>query len=281
MRFLPRLLMLVSLAAPLAHAELLDDVHQRGALRIALEGTYPPFNFKQGGKLTGFETELGELLAAELAVKPEFVTTEWSGILAGLQSGKYDIALNQVSVNEQRRKVFDFSEPYTISSAQLIVRADETRQFKSLEDLKGLKLGVGQGTNYADLAKSVAGVNVRTYPGGRPGIPAGPGQQTHRRGAQRPPADPLRHPRGQAAGQARRGGGTGGEHGDSLPEEQSEVRRGAECGAGEDQGRRPLRQALGKVVRPGRQPAAEVSSRPNGGSGRARETRPSCLSMEC
>ncbi|MFO6372531.1 cystine ABC transporter substrate-binding protein, partial [Pseudomonas aeruginosa] len=48
MRFLPRLLMLVSLAAPLAHAELLDDVHQRGALRIALEGTYPPFNFKQG-----------------------------------------------------------------------------------------------------------------------------------------------------------------------------------------------------------------------------------------
>ncbi|RTS91975.1 transporter substrate-binding domain-containing protein [Pseudomonas aeruginosa] len=70
MRFLPRLLMLVSLAAPLAHAELLDDVHQRGALRIALEGTYPPFNFKQGGKLTGFETELGELLAAELAVKP-------------------------------------------------------------------------------------------------------------------------------------------------------------------------------------------------------------------
>ncbi|MXP72655.1 transporter substrate-binding domain-containing protein [Pseudomonas aeruginosa] len=139
MRFLPRLLMLVSLAAPLAHAELLDDVHQRGALRIALEGTYPPFNFKQGGKLTGFETELGELLAAELAVKPEFVTTEWSGILAGLQSGKYDIALNQVSVNEQRRKVFDFSEPYTISSAQLIVRAD--------------------------LAKSVAGVNVRTYPG--------------------------------------------------------------------------------------------------------------------
>lgn len=276
MRFLPRLLMLVSLAAPLAHAELLDDVHQRGALRIALEGTYPPFNFKQGGKLTGFETELGELLAAELAVKPEFVTTEWSGILAGLQSGKYDIALNQVSVNEQRRKVFDFSEPYTISSAQLIVRADETRQFKSLEDLKGLKLGVGQGTNYADLAKSVAGVNVRTYPGAPEYL-----QDLASKRIDAALNDPLRHPRGQAAGQARRGGGTGGEHGDSLPEEQSEVRRSAECGAGEDQGRRPLRQALGKVVRPGRQPAAEVSSRPNGGSGRARETRPSCLSMEC
>ena len=89
------------------------------------------------------------------------------GILAGLQSGKYDIALNQVSVNEQRRKVFDFSEPYTISSAQLIVRADETRQFKSLEDLRASSSASARGTNYADLAKSVAGVNVRTYPGAR------------------------------------------------------------------------------------------------------------------
>ncbi len=77
MRFLPRLLMLVSLAAPLAHAELLDDVHQRGALRIALEGTYPPFNFKQGGKLTGFETELGELLAAELIRSPRNTCRTW------------------------------------------------------------------------------------------------------------------------------------------------------------------------------------------------------------
>ncbi|MFP8914784.1 transporter substrate-binding domain-containing protein, partial [Pseudomonas aeruginosa] len=78
---------------------------------------------------------------------------------------KNTTALHQVSVNGTGRNVFAFSEPYTISSAQLIGRADETRQFKSLEDLKGLKLGVGQGTNYADLAKSVAGVNVRTYPG--------------------------------------------------------------------------------------------------------------------
>ncbi|MDI7138724.1 transporter substrate-binding domain-containing protein, partial [Pseudomonas aeruginosa] len=48
---------------------------------------------------------------------------------------------------------------------QLIVRAAATRQFRSLADLKGLKLVVAPGTNYADLAKSVAGINVRTYPG--------------------------------------------------------------------------------------------------------------------
>ncbi|HCG1280473.1 TPA: transporter substrate-binding domain-containing protein [Pseudomonas aeruginosa] len=98
MRFLPRLLMLVSLAAPLAHAELLDDVHQRGALRIALEGTYPPFNFKQGGKLTGFETELGELLAAELAKSVAGVNVRtYPGApeyLQDLASKRIDAALN-------------------------------------------------------------------------------------------------------------------------------------------------------------------------------------------
>lgn len=258
MRFLPRLLMLVSLAAPLAHAELLDDVHQRGALRIALEGTYPPFNFKQGGKLTGFETELGELLAAELAVKPEFVTTEWSGILAGLQSGKYDIALNQVSVNEQRRKVFDFSEPYTISSAQLIVRADETRQFKSLEDLKGLKLGVGQGTNYADLAKSVAGVNVRTYPGAPEDL-----QDLASKRIDAALNDRLLIPFAirEAKLPVKPGAAVGPVANMAIPYRKNNPKFGEALNAALEKIKADGRFAkLSEVVRPGRQPAAEVSS---------------------
>jgi len=71
-----------------AHAELLDEVKARGTLRIACEGSYPPFNFKDDkGNLTGFDVEIGRAIAAKLGVKPEFTTTEWSGILAGLQAG--------------------------------------------------------------------------------------------------------------------------------------------------------------------------------------------------
>ena len=50
--------------------------------------SYPPFNFKDDkGNLTGFDVEIGRAIAAKLGVKPEFTTTEWSGILAGLQAG--------------------------------------------------------------------------------------------------------------------------------------------------------------------------------------------------
>jgi L-cystine transport system substrate-binding protein len=146
-------------------ADLLDAVKQRGTLRVAVEGTYPPFNFKENGQLAGFEVELANALAAKMGVKAEFSTSEWSAMLAGLQAGKYDVVVNQVGITDKRRETFDFSEPYTISSPQLIVRKNETREFKTLADLKGKKLGLGQGTNFGDIAKAVGGIDIKTYPG--------------------------------------------------------------------------------------------------------------------
>jgi cystine transport system substrate-binding protein len=150
-----------------AAADLLDTVKARGTLRVAVEGTYPPFNFKQAGsnELTGFDVDVAKLLAAKLGVKAEFVATEWSGILAGLAAGKYDVIVNQVGVTAERQKSFDFSDPYTISSPQLIVNRNDKRVFNQLEDLKGKKLGVGQGSNYEQKAKAVSGVEVKSYPG--------------------------------------------------------------------------------------------------------------------
>lgn len=157
----------LALAAGAVHAaDLLDEVRQRGTLRVAVEGTYPPFNYKDdAGKLTGFDVEIAEALAGKLGVKAAFSTTEWSAILAGLQAGKYDVIVNQVAATDKRRETFDFSDPYVVSSAQLIVRANETRPLATPADLKGKKIGVGQGSNYAELAKGIAGAEVKVYPG--------------------------------------------------------------------------------------------------------------------
>ncbi len=153
--------------AATAHAEdLLDQVKARGTLRIGLEGTFPPFDSKNAkGELVGFDVDIAKAVAAKLGVKPVFTTTEWSGIIAGLQAGKFDVIVNQVGATDARKQVLDFSTPYTYSGAQLIQRKDDTRDFKSLDDLKGKKLGVGLGTNYEQMAKSVPGIDVKTYPG--------------------------------------------------------------------------------------------------------------------
>ena len=158
-----------SFAAATAHAaDLLDEVKQRGTLRVGLEGTFPPFNSKNPqGELVGFDVDIAKAVAAKLGVKPEFVTTEWSGIIAGLQAGKFDVIVNQVGITDKRKDVLDFSPAYTYSAAQLIQRKDDARQFKSLEDLKGKKLGVGGIFSGEDArAKLAAGASlVQLYTG--------------------------------------------------------------------------------------------------------------------
>ena len=127
MRFLPGLICLLPLLSPLAHAELIDDVNDRGELRIALEANTPLFNFKEDDKLAGFEVELGQLLATELDVRAEFVVTDSSDLLPGVESGKYDVAINHIAMTPDLKDRFDFSEPYLQTNAQLIAQKEEPR----------------------------------------------------------------------------------------------------------------------------------------------------------
>jgi cystine transport system substrate-binding protein len=153
-------------SVPAHAADLLDNVKARGTLRIALEGTYPPFNFKdpKTGQLTGYDVDVARLVTARLGLKPEFVTTEWTAILSGLGAGKYDVIISQVGITARREQAFDFSTPYTYSTPQLIVRRNERIDYRKLEDLKGKKVGVGQGSVFEQQAKAVPGVDVKSYP---------------------------------------------------------------------------------------------------------------------
>lgn len=159
-------LLATSFALPALAADLLDSARARGTLRIAMEGTYPPFNFKdqKTGELAGYDVDVARLLAAKLGLKPQFVSTEWAAILAGLGAGKYDVIISQVGITPKRLEAFDFSEPYTYSSPQLIVRKDERATYASLADLKGKKVGVGQGSVFEQQARAVPGIMVKSYP---------------------------------------------------------------------------------------------------------------------
>lgn len=146
-------------------ADLLATVKARGTLKVALEGTYPPFNYKdqKTGQFAGYDVDVARLLATKLGVKVEFISSEWASILAGLSANKYDVIISQVGINPKREQAFDFSAPYIYSMPQLIVRNDEKATYKSLADLKGKKLGVGQGSVYEQQAKAVPGIVVRSY----------------------------------------------------------------------------------------------------------------------
>src|ERR1700741_4661753 len=128
----------LSLAAlPACAADLLATVKARGTLKVAMEGTYTPFNYKdqKTGELAGYDVDVARLLGAKLGLKVEFVSSEWASILAGLSANKYDVIISQVGINPKREQAFDFSVPYIYSMPQLIVRKDEKAAYKALADL--------------------------------------------------------------------------------------------------------------------------------------------------
>jgi len=85
--------LLAVLISPLAQAELIDEVADRGELRIAVRADNSPYAFKQDDHLTGFDIEFGQDLARELDLRAEFVEVPAAEVLSGVESGKYDIAL--------------------------------------------------------------------------------------------------------------------------------------------------------------------------------------------
>lgn len=86
--------LLAVLLTPLAQAELIDEINDRGELRIAVLGDSPPYVFKENEHLTGFEIELGQALAKELDLRVEFIEAPAADVLPGVESGKFDIAFN-------------------------------------------------------------------------------------------------------------------------------------------------------------------------------------------
>lgn len=121
-------------------------------LTIGLEGTFAPYSYRENGKLTGFEVDLGKAVAKKLDVKAKFVPTKWDSLIAGLGSKKFDAVLNNITVTKERKKQYIFSTPYIYSRSILITKSDDTA-IKNVNDIKDKKMAEGTGTDNERTAK--------------------------------------------------------------------------------------------------------------------------------
>lgn len=132
---------------------LLETIQTQGTIRFGTEGTYAPFTFHDStGKLTGFDVEVAEEVAKRLGVKAEFIETKWDGMFAGLDAKRFDAIVNEVSIRPDRLEKYDFSDPYIVSKAVLIVNEDNG-EIKDFADLKGKKAAQSLTSNLADIAR--------------------------------------------------------------------------------------------------------------------------------
>lgn len=134
--------------------------------RVACSGKYPPFSFYDAnGDLTGFDVEVSRAIGDALGRKTEVITTEWSGIIAGLQAERYDAIIGSMGVTPEREQQVRFSEPYYISGAQLFIRSADKEKFTKIEDLDGKSIGAGIGSTYQlYVEEHYPKITVRSYP---------------------------------------------------------------------------------------------------------------------
>jgi polar amino acid transport system substrate-binding protein len=168
MKLLQHLTRRAALAAALlglalaADARTIEAIKKDGKMIVATEGQFSPFNFYQGSKLTGFEIDIAEALAAKMGVKVEWKTIGFDALLTGLQQDRWDMVIASHGITEERAKAVTFADPHYCSGG-VVVAKDPA--IKSAKDLAGKVVAVQVGTTYLENVKKLAGVKeVKTFP---------------------------------------------------------------------------------------------------------------------
>jgi polar amino acid transport system substrate-binding protein len=118
---------------------------------VGTDAAYPPFENidPDTGDIVGFDIDLMSEIAKEGGFEVEYVNVPWDGIFVGLKNGDYDAIISAVSITDERKLEYDFSDSYFAISQALIVRADMADAVGDLPDLTGKKIGAQMGTTGA------------------------------------------------------------------------------------------------------------------------------------
>ncbi|SOE46204.1 transporter substrate-binding domain-containing protein [Orrella dioscoreae] len=135
----------LGLAAVLPAQADLADIEKRGHMTVATEDDYAPFNFIADGKPSGFHADLLQDLKAYAKVDVRQEILPWTGLLAAVSGGKYDLAYTGALITDERLRVFDFAPPFASAQHFYVKRAGDKR-LGEVATLSGKSVGVQAGS---------------------------------------------------------------------------------------------------------------------------------------
>jgi polar amino acid transport system substrate-binding protein len=150
-------------SANIAAADELAGIQERGVLRIAMTGAYPPFNFvNDANEVVGFDPSIGIEIAKRMGLEVEIITTAWDGIIGGLLANKYDAIVGSMSITAERDEVLDFVGPYYTTKRAIFAKPGNG--FTSGTQLADARVGLTLGETHEAWAREL-GYDVHTYKG--------------------------------------------------------------------------------------------------------------------
>lgn len=134
-------------------------------ITVASDIAYRPFEFVDNGQPVGFDLDLMREIGERAGFEPRFQNTTFDGIIPGLNSGTFEMAISAMTITEEREQQIDFSDPYFDADQSLLVQTGSP--IRSTNDLADATVGVQLGTTGAMEANNLAGEDrigtVRTF----------------------------------------------------------------------------------------------------------------------
>ncbi|EME19529.1 amino acid ABC transporter substrate-binding protein/permease [Rhodococcus triatomae] len=124
---------------------------------IATDVTFAPFEFQnEQGDFVGIDMDLLAAIAEDQGFRYEIKPLGFNAAVQALQSRQVDGVIAGMSITDERKLVFDFSDPYFESGVQMAV-AEDNDDITSYEDLRGQRVAIKTGTEGAAFADSIKG----------------------------------------------------------------------------------------------------------------------------
>ncbi|WP_102959634.1 ABC transporter substrate-binding protein [Mangrovicella endophytica] len=133
-------------------ADLLPEKYKSaGVINLVTDAKYPPFQYMDdSGKMVGFEVDLWDALAERLKVKINVTSVAFDSMIPGVQSGRWDVAMEGITDNAERQAVVSFVDyGYTTSSAYVL--ESKGADISDHLSLCGLKGAAQSGTEWVGM----------------------------------------------------------------------------------------------------------------------------------
>jgi glutamine transport system permease protein len=124
---------------------------------IGTDTTFAPFEFQDGsGNQTGIDMDLIRAIAQKQGFTVEIKSLGFDAALQALQSNQVSGVIAGMSITDERRNIFDFSDPYFDSGVQMAVAKGNT-DVTGYEQLRGKTVAVKRGSEGETFADSIKG----------------------------------------------------------------------------------------------------------------------------
>ncbi|WP_028548295.1 transporter substrate-binding domain-containing protein [Paenibacillus sp. UNC451MF] len=150
-----------------AKATKLEQIKKAGKIVVGTSADYPPYEFHKevNGKdtIVGFDIEIAKAVAKDLGVTLEIKDLKYEGLLAALEAGNIDFIISGMTPTPERQQSVDFTKIYYTAVQTTVVRAEDKDKFKSVDDLKGKRVGAQKGATQEQIVtKQMPGSEMKS-----------------------------------------------------------------------------------------------------------------------